>query len=222
MIGQLPRWVWTTAWTLSFLAGMVNVVGLLGFERQAITHLTGTTSMLGAAIAAWDWTTAWHLVMVVGSFVLGTAVSAFIIKDSTLKLGRPYGVALFLESVLLALAVPLLQRQNLSGFYLASCACGLQNAMTTTYSGSVVRTTHVSGMFTDLGIFLGHTLRGVPVDRRRLRLCGIIISGFLVGGIAGAAGFHSFGYATLFVPSAVTGTAAIVYSLVQARSPRAP
>ena len=43
--------------------------------------------------------------------------------------------------------------------------------MVSTYSGAVVRTTHLSGMFTDLGIFLGHFLRGLPVDMRRLRLC---------------------------------------------------
>jgi uncharacterized membrane protein YoaK (UPF0700 family) len=39
MISKLPGWVWSSAWALSFVAGMVNVVGLLGFERQAITHV---------------------------------------------------------------------------------------------------------------------------------------------------------------------------------------
>ena len=44
MISKLSRWVWAGAWALAFVAGMVNVVGLLGFEHQAVTHLTGTTT----------------------------------------------------------------------------------------------------------------------------------------------------------------------------------
>lgn len=217
MINQLPRWVWTGAWALAFIAGIVNVVGLLGFEHQAITHLTGTTSLLGAALGTSRGTHALHLLAVIVSFVAGTALSGFIIQDSTLKLGRSYGFALALESALLALAVPLLNRHNHLGDYFASCACGLQNAMATTYSGSVVRTTHVSGMFTDLGIFIGHRLRGLPVNTRRLSLCLIIISGFLCGGIVGAYFFEKFAYATLFIPATGTGVAAVAYSVYQWR-----
>jgi len=217
MISQLPRWVWTGAWALAFIAGMINVVGLLGFEHQAISHLTGTTSLLGAALGTGDTGAALHFLAVILSFVVGTAISGFFIQDSALKLGRRYGFALFLESALLALAVPLLNAQNHLGDYFASCACGLQNAMASTYSGSVVRTTHVSGMFTDLGIFVGHTLRGLAVDTRRLRLCLIIIGGFLCGGIAGAYAYRSLGYATLYIPASLTGAAALGYALYQER-----
>ena len=213
MINLLPRWVWTGAWALAFIAGMVNVVGLLGFEHQAITHLTGTTSQLGAAIGSLNGGSALHFLAVISSFVLGTAISGFLIQDSALKLGRRYGAALGLESALLAFAVPLLNQQSHLGDYFASCACGLQNAMASTYSGSVVRTTHVSGMFTDLGIYIGHTLRGLAVDRRRLRLCLIVIGGFLCGGIAGAAAYARLGYATLYFPAAFTGIAALGFAV---------
>ena len=60
MITKLPRWVWAGAWALAFVAGIVNVVGLLGFEHQAVTHLTGTTSMLAAALASFDGAEALH------------------------------------------------------------------------------------------------------------------------------------------------------------------
>ena len=176
MISRLPRWVWTGAWALAFIAGMINVVGLLGFDHQAISHLTGTTSLLGVALGRLDTAATFHFLAVLGSFVAGTAISGYIIGDSALQLGRRYGIALGLESVLLACAVPLLNRHSQLGDYFASCACGLQNAMASTFSGSVVRTTHITGMFTDLGIFLGHSLRGHAVDARRLRLCVIIIS----------------------------------------------
>ena len=78
----------------------------------------------------------------------------------------------------LAAAVPAFERVHLLGALLAAMACGLQNAMVTTYSGALVRTTHLSGMFTDLGIGLGHLLRGLPLPVRRLSLSALIIGGF--------------------------------------------
>ncbi len=220
MISKLPRWVWAGAWALAFIAGMVNVVGLLGFAHQSVTHLTGTTSLLAAALASLDFSAAWHFAAILGSFVAGTVCSGFLIQDSTLQLGRRYGVALFLESLLLCGAVPLLGRHHIFGLYCASCACGLQNAMVSTYSGTVVRTTHLSGMFTDLGIFLGHALRGLPVDRRRLRLCYLIISAFLAGGVAGAFAFSRLGYSTLFIPGGLTASAALTYGFYELRNNR--
>jgi uncharacterized membrane protein YoaK (UPF0700 family) len=211
MISKLPRWVWFCAWVLAFIAGMINVVGLLGFDHQAVTHLTGNTSMLAAALAKLDLPGILHFATVIGSFVAGTILSGFIIQDSTLQLGRRYGVALLLESLLLCLAVPLLNHHHVCGLYAAACACGLQNAMATTYSGTVVRTTHISGMFTDLGIFLGHALRGLPVDTKRLRMCLLVISAFLCGGIAGTLGFCAIGFFTLFIPAGLTASAALVY-----------
>ena len=211
MLSKFPRWVWSGAWALAFIAGIVNVVGFLGFEHQAVTHLTGTTSMLAAAIADLDGPAILHFLAIIGSFMAGTLFSGFFIQDSTLQLGRRYGVALLLESLLLCAAVPLMQHHRMAGLYCAACACGLQNAMVSTYSGAVVRTTHLSGMFTDLGIFLGHTLRGLPVDRLRLRLCSLVISGFLCGGIAGAVAFHHLAYATLFIPAGLTASAALTY-----------
>lgn len=85
MINQLPRWVWTAAWALAFIAGIVNVVGLLGFEHQAITHLTGTTSLLGAATGTFQSAHALHLFFVIVSFVVGTA-SAPPSADSSFKI----------------------------------------------------------------------------------------------------------------------------------------
>ena len=214
MISKLTRWVWPGAWGLSFIAGMVNVVGLLGFSHQAVTHLTGTASLLAASVAAFDAGAAGHFALVIGSFVAGTVMSGYIIQDSTLKLGRRYGVALLMESLLLGMAVPLLQREYQLGIYCASCACGLQNAMASTYSGALIRTTHLSGMFTDLGIFLGHALRGLRVDWLRLRLCLLIISGFLCGGVASAAFWPVLGSATLYLPCGLTAFTALFYGIL--------
>lgn len=210
---QLPRWVWVGAFLLSTIAGMVNVVGYLGFEHQAITHLTGTTTLLGDAVASLDFGRALHLAGVIASFVVGAAVSALIVQDSSLRLGRRYGAALTLVSLLLLAAVPMFERGWIAGAWAAAMACGLQNAMATTYSGAVVRTTHLSGMFTDLGIGIGHALRGMPLQRRRLTLSGLIIAGFFLGSTAGALLFRALHYRALLVPAALTGTVGIGYSL---------
>ena len=155
MISRLPPWVETGAFTLAFAAGSVNAVGLLGFSHQAVSHLTGTSTLLGLGMAQLDYSSSVHLLLVIFSFVAGAAFSGFLIDSSALQPGRRYGVALLLESALLLLAMFALQNNSVAGHYLASAACGLQNAMVTTYSGAIIRTTHVSGLFTDLGLMLG-------------------------------------------------------------------
>lgn len=220
MISRLPGWVLIYACYLSIMAGMINVVGFLSFEHQAVTHLTGTTSMLSAALVHADTGLALHLLGVIASFFFGAVLSGIIIRDSVLRLGKRYGVALLLESAMLALAVSFLHRQSPVGIYLAGAACGLQNAMATTFSGTVIRTSHVTGMYTDLGIFLGHFLRGVPVERRRLVLSLTVISGFFLGGIGGAFGFGAFGFDMLYIPSAMAFALTPIYAYYRRRAQR--
>jgi uncharacterized membrane protein YoaK (UPF0700 family) len=196
---------------LACVAGIVNVVGFLGFQQQAITHLTGNTSLLGSALVAGDTRGILALAAMLAAFVGGAMLGGLIVQDSTLRLGRRYGVALSIESLLLVAAVPLFRQQHLAGPVLAAIAIGLQNAMATTYSGALVRTSHVSGMFTDLGLMLGHALRGLPLARRRLALCALVIVFFFGGGVAGALLFARWDYATLYVPALLTGGAALGY-----------
>ena len=210
---HLPRWVWIGAVALACVAGMVNVIGYLGFEHQAVSHLTGTTSLLGAALAQGDLRAIVHLWGMLIAFCVGAMLSGLVIQDQTLKLGRRYGVALALEAALLLLSIPLFKQQQIWGALLAAMACGLQNAMVTTYIGAAVRTTHLSGMFTDLGIGLGHLLRGMPLPMRRLTLSGLIISGFLGGGVLGAWFYRHWGYDALLAPALLTGSTGIGYVL---------
>ncbi|CAG4974192.1 MAG: DUF1275 domain-containing protein [Lysobacter sp.] len=213
MAERLATWVWVGAAALASVAGIVNVVGFLGFQQQAVTHLTGNTSLLAAALVGGDAGMALGLGAMLLAFVAGSMLSGLIVQDSTLRLGRRYGVVLTIESLMLLAAVPLFRQQHLAGPILAATACGLQNAMATTYSGALVRTSHVSGMFTDLGIMLGHSLRGLPLARRRLALCSLVISFFFLGGVVGAVLYGGIGYAALYVPAALTGGTGLGYFL---------
>jgi uncharacterized membrane protein YoaK (UPF0700 family) len=213
MINKLPRWVWIGGSILAFIAGMINAVGFMGFRHQSVTHLTGTTTLLGIAVASGDGMTAMGLFAVAASFLAGSIFSGILIQQSTLKLGGRYGIALLIESILLFGAIPLLNRLNPIGDYLACAACGLQNGMASTYSGAVLRTTHVSGIFTDLGIFIGHYIRRLPVDRKRMQLYLILLCSFFCGGGAGASAFKYFSYNTLLFPATLTGFTGFAYAI---------
>lgn len=213
MIHRLPTWVLSGGAALAAVAGMVNVIALLGVEHQAVSHLTGNTSYAAAALAQLDFASAAHFGAILLAFFVGTAISGFLIQDSTLRLGRRYGVGLSLVGALLIVAVPLFEARSSLGLYAAALACGLQNAMVSTYSGAVVRTTHVTGLFTDLGIMLGLKLRGQPADRRRILLYLILIGGFIGGGILGGLGYAHWHYRALLGASALAASLALVYLL---------
>jgi uncharacterized membrane protein YoaK (UPF0700 family) len=187
--------------------------GYMGFRHQSITNLTGSTSLLGVSLGMADHGEAWHWALSIGAFVLGAIFSGLIVQQRTLMLGRRYGVALVLESLLLFAAVPLLDAGNSVGLYLASMAAGLQNGMASTYSGMVFRTTHVSGMFTDLGIYIGQRLRGLQVDTLRIRVCVLVIGSFMLGSVAGALLFRMLQERTLLIPAVLTGLCGVSYSL---------
>lgn len=122
-----------------------------------------------------------------------------------------------MEALFLLGSIYLLKNGSLSGHYLASAACGLQNALATTYSGSVIRTTHVTGIFTDLGIMLGAKLRGEAFDKRRAVLFLLIIFGFILGGSLGAFLYRFLGLDALYVPAAICLLLAFSYSIYNAR-----
>lgn len=212
MIERLERWAWIGGAVLACIAGMINVVGFLGFDHQAVTHLTGPTTMLSIAIVDLKFEAALRLALVIASFSGGAILSGFIIRQSTLKLGRRYGGVLLLESILLFIAAGLMDGHAHTGFYFAAAAAGMQNAMASTYSGTVLRTTHLTGMFNDLGASLGHWLRGIEVDKRRIRLSVTVIVSFFMGGIFGALCFKALEYHTLYIPALLTGGVAIAYT----------
>jgi uncharacterized membrane protein YoaK (UPF0700 family) len=211
MINKIERWAWWGGAMLAAIAGAVNAVGFLSYAHQAVTHLTGTTTLVSLAISDRKIDELMHLCGVVSAFVFGAAFSGFLIQHSTLKLGRRYGAALLVESVLLACAAALMKSHGMLGSYFASAACGLQNAMAGTYSGALVRTTHLTGMFTDLGAALGHFARGIHVEWLRVRLCLTIIVSFTIGGVIGALMFGFLESDTLYVPAVLTGVVGLWY-----------
>lgn len=207
----IPLWVLLGGFVLTCAAGAINTVGFLGMHHQAISHMSGTFTVLSNELATGQYALAAYAGVVVFSFFAGSVLSAAIIRQSALKLGRRYGVALVIESALLLGAWRMLTAGDYMGDCLAAMACGLQNAMATHFSGAVIRTTHVTGIITDLGIATGLRLRGEPVDWRRAGLLSVLLGGFFAGGVLGALGYTRIGFDTLLFPAVLTGGAGCGY-----------
>ncbi len=194
---------------LGTTAGFVNAAGFLGFAVLT-TNVTGHAALFAERIAFQDWATArvvalWMLLFLAGAFVSSLIVS---------RIGRnqqySYVIPILLEMVIL-LAVALLgfrYNGSLTGKELFAgsllFAMGLQNSLVSLVSGSVVRTTHLTGTFTDLGIELAQVLQKKREDRpsikSRIKLRLAIIFFFMCGALAGAYLFRSFRFHAFLVP----------------------
>lgn len=209
----IPFWVLTGGFALTLIAGSINAVGFLSVHHQALSHMSGTVSSAGFELAVQNAGPFWHSVRVLCSFFGGAVLSGFIIRQSTLKAGRRYGVALAIESILLFAAAHAFREDSQLADCLAAMACGLQNAMASSYSGAILRTTHMTGIVTDLGIALGHLLHRQPVEWRRMGLYAVLLTGFFSGSFLGGVGFTRLGYDTLLFPATFAGCSGLVYAI---------
>jgi uncharacterized membrane protein YoaK (UPF0700 family) len=117
-----------------------------------------------------------------------------------------FAVPVLLEALLLAsLALPGSLHRTWLSLSILSFAMGLQNAIITKISHAEIRTTHVTGMITDIGIELGRvfywnrspTLEPVHSNRRHLLLLTLLVGLFFVGGTIGTFTFPHIGFLIL-------------------------
>lgn len=217
MISKLPKWVEYGAFILAFVAGCINAIGLLGFDHQSVSHVSGTATLLGTSLLESSLETPLHLSGILLAFFIGASASGFMLHGTTLKLGRHYDTALVAESLLIFIAFYLLSKGSFYGHYAASSACGIQNALVTTYSGAIVRTTHLTGILTDLGIMFGSALKGDFFDKRKAILFILIIIGFIIGGTFGAYLFSIYHFSALLAPGFICLILAILYYIYAQR-----
>lgn len=195
--------------TLAFVAGATNAGGYLAVG-QYTSHMTGVASALAEDIASSRHTLALAAVGTLLAFVTGAMTTALSVNWARQhQLRSCYAIPLLIEAVLL-LAFGLLGNM-LAGYevlvapltVLVLCyLMGLQNAVITKVSSAVIRTTHVTGLVTDMGIELGRLIylnhrdavSPVRADRERLTVHMLLFMSFLVGGLAGAFGFRMIGY----------------------------
>ena len=198
---------------LAFNAGFINSTGLMGFDHKTISHLTGTVTLSAIALSKYEGI--FETGTLVGSFFAGATLSGVIIGGMTLKFGRRYGVALIFEGVLLFLAWNLFKNHSHAGEFLAAMACGLQNALVTTLSGAVIRTTHLTGVVTDLGNIFGNFLCGRNIDNKHPFLLFMLLFSFFTGALAGAISFVTYELDNILFSSLFTLLLGSVYLVIR-------
>ncbi|MBP2298296.1 uncharacterized membrane protein YoaK (UPF0700 family) [Azospirillum picis] len=200
--------------SLAFVAGAVNAGGLLAV-LQYTSHMTGIVSSLADNLVLGNLAAVTAGLASVAAFLGGAAYSTILINwGRHHRTHSAYAYALLWEALLL-LGFGLLGN-SLDGHralftpatvLLLCFIMGLQNAIITKISNAEIRTTHMTGIVTDIGIELGKMLyinlgeesaryKPVRADRSRLRLLATLLSAFFTGGALGAAGFKYVGYVT--------------------------
>ncbi len=217
---KTPLWISLGGAWLALNAGYINAVGFLGAQQHGLTHVTGQVTRMGIQLSEADVTGTWYAATLVVWFFLGSVLSGAIIRRAELsERGRRYGVAMLFEAGLLLIATWLLAHDEPYGANLVAMAAGLQNAMATTYSGSVVRTTHMTGIVTDLGIHLGHALRGHAPEWLKMRLLLTLFSSFLGGGIVASLLYRKLEDLALLPPALALVVASGAYFVMSHRNP---
>ena len=184
---------------LAGTAGFVNTV-MLGFFHSPVSHMTGAVSHLGIDIAEGKLRDAWASLSIIIGFVIGAMGAGILVGAWKLVPNRAYGVALMAEGGLLGIATALLNAQHRLALPAVAMACGLQNAMASSYCGLLIRTTHVTGVVTDIGVILGHWVRHGQVEMWKLRFLLALFAAFGVGGWMGALADLRFGPTCIVVP----------------------
>lgn len=138
---------------LAFNAGFINSTTLVGTTHLAVSHVTGNVTLFAVAWVQGDWAFFALVCATLLAFLFGAVMAGFALSYGV------YARWLFLgQAGLLLLALIILWRGHSVGQVFAAMACGLQNA--TSYLTQGVRTTHLTGLSTDMGISLGKWLAG--------------------------------------------------------------
>jgi len=196
---------------LSFVAGVVNVAGFISVQRLT-TNVTGHFAFFIDEVFKLHFSASFIYFLYILFFFMGSFVSSLLVETMTRKNERyVYIIPTVIEClILLALALAG-QKLIANNADLISCsllfAMGLQNSLVTRISDAMVRTTHLTGLFTDLGIELSQLFFYKEKEQRRklsstinLRLR--IILFFFIGGIVGGTFYSYLELQVLLIPAA--------------------
>lgn len=212
---------------LACCSGMINAIAF-HMLSAFVTHVTGTISKVGLHAENGAQADATETAGLVLSFLLGSWLCGLLIEKNTVSLNSShYGVALIGVAALLV-ATTFTADQPSVAKNLAAAAAGLQNGMATSYSGAVIRTSHVTGIVTDIGLIVGRLCMqfirmqcGSGSDKgscgaddvKKLALLILLASSFLMGIVLGVLAYNTWRVHAFLVPAAICGGAGVAYMI---------
>jgi uncharacterized membrane protein YoaK (UPF0700 family) len=198
---------------LALSAGFVNAVALL-ILALPVGNLTAITTQLGMNTAN-PWLYEGHVLgAILFGFLAGATLAGAVLAPTDALAGPRHAVVLFTEAALLVLAAAGVEETFVKAqiealgveltavqAMFAATALGLQNAMTSSFRGMAIRTTHFTGTVTDLGLMLGRSrIRRIEKWKAAILVTTLLL--FLGGGIAGIVFGARFGGYALLIPAA--------------------
>ena len=214
---------------LAFIAGAINAAGFLAIGRYT-SHMSGIVSALGDDLVLGNLIAVLAGLILLASFIVGAATTAILVNwGHRRNFHSRYALPLLLEAFVLLLFG--IVGANLSLYtkltvpvivFLLCYVMGLQNAIITKITKAEIRTTHMTGISTDIGIELGKLLywnkshtanekHPVRHNNHKLKGYSLILSMFTVGGVIGASAFKYIGFISV-LPMSIS---LIVVALVQ-------
>lgn len=218
---------------LALSAGFVNAVALL-ILALPVGNLTAITTQLGMNTAN-PWLYEGHvLAAILLGFLAGATMAGAVLAPTQASAGPRHAIVLFTEAVLLVLAAAGVEdtfvKAQLQALgveltavqaMFAAAALGLQNAMTSSFGGMSIRTTHFTGTVTDLGLMLGRVRQdGIKKWKAAILVTTLLL--FLGGGIAGILFGARLGGYSLFIPAAtcaIVAAANVLHSRARGDAP---
>lgn len=206
---------------MSFQAGILNIGGFLA-GHQIVSHVTGFATHFGSDLS--KGINSWNLLLVPIFFLLGSIVSGYFV-DLRLKLKKkPKYYITFSLMFILICSIWVLGVMGVFGPFgnceevpshillmLLCFTCGLQNGSISTVSRSVVRTTHLTGITTDLGLGIVRIINRkklgdkiIDEGKANIMRLGIIFF-FTLGAVVGGYLFSHFQYHGFLLPVLISG-----------------
>lgn len=164
---------------LSFKAGLLNAAGFL-IAGSYVSHVTGFGTQVGIAIGHSDYDFGLELLIIPALFIAGAFLASVILDTKFTKEKVPhYPVVQLLITTLLGIisglfsfgvfSIERLSPQSSQSLWLIGLlclVCGLKNGLTTWASHGKIRTTHLTGLATDIGLHLPKLFRAEGVASR--------------------------------------------------------
>ncbi|UCS91739.1 DUF1275 domain-containing protein [Echinicola marina] len=197
---------------MAFSAGMVNVISVIIFFAFT-SNVTGHYAVLAEEIAKGNWYQAgvvasWILLFFFGGFIANIIIINFNKTHTYLA----HSIPIILEIICLLIVgsyiqfyykESLVETEILVGLMLF--AMGIQNGLTASISNSAVKTTHLTGLTTDLGMlfsmFTKKEYRAKKELRAKAKVQLAIMFSYLLGGVSAGLIYLNIAYNVFYIVS---------------------